>query len=784
MNQAEPKPIAERQEIIVPRLCADSQYVRAMPWVLLSLVILTIVVDLFFFTGFYSSDDIEYFSSARQWWLHGRYAEDTALDFVAAQRMVMVGWLRLMIGVLGPHPQSLAATFVVFHLALILLTYALSKRIFDWKVGLVAAYFTALTPPFILYSTTILPDIPLACFFVLSLYAFLRAYDKASGQAPSPWWMLLCGLAVGWSYEAKESGLILLPFYFFLWLAMSRGRRISTVFGFGVLFLLGVAIVFVYDFVALSYLYHRSLMRLSWTVQELDPAIRQHIGRYGLNPLDRLGWAKRRINEFAYFIPWWGKWCLVAALASYPFIRRTRWPIFAMFSWLFVYHTWGSMRWTEYFPPSIQARYYVCVLPFAIIMLAFVLCRIGEQIRRIRYAKLQRGISWAAIAFLVILPLPGLRVADEKAGKAYRSATIANAAEAISFARKQLSLPIAVSAYIQHRMCYLYQDSHSNDLLQATQIDEPKLVALLRDGGFYYVESMKQTFATNILVDSCLHAAATDNLTLPGPRQSELPVIPWAVPIKPEVLLKASRMKGPPLAYWSTTDGVVGYFFAGNIKAAVYDIGWFSQLKTRTASVRLVLGHSAVPSRYIDKKNVQSVHLLRIVPLSESSSDGPLNHGDDLFVNQPATFDFKAEDWAMTGRSKPKGSVAANTPPFSVEMTDGKLSVLIASERKDYEWFTLRKSWAPELLKLEAPGDYEFIIDSEVKDSAKAELRFGVFADAQYKQKIFEKRIELRSGRARFGISTDLYPVYFKPDLKLLGHGSFELSSFTVRRIH
>lgn len=771
----------------LPLLRAAGQ-VRRM-WTLLIVCLLVAVgLDYFFFTGFYSSDDISYYEFARFWWLTGDYPTKLLLGGL---RLPIIIWNRGMISLVGPNPHSVAATYVVFHLALILAGFALARRLFDRATAIVAAYLTATAPPLIHYSTTIMPDTFIAVCTVFSLYAFLRAYDRAGGRGdkPSALWMLVCGLSVGLAYMAKESGLILLPFYFFIWLAHSRGRTWKTAVWIGAMFPIGVAVAFLTEYGIFYHLLGRSFYRLGWMNGEIDPATKAHVLRYGLNPIGRFNWVRERINEYYYFVPQAMRWGVLAILAAYPFMRKARWSILLIAAWQFAFLTWGTMSFSEYFPPSIQARYYIPVLPFAVIMFSFVVARLFSLIGRIKSPRLAAPLALVVTGMIVLLPVRGLRVADKAAGKAYRAKTIGNTTRALTHAAAQNNGPVVLSSYLRHRYKFIYQDLKDDWILNANAIDESKLKKMLGGSPFYYVESASQPFDARTPIDGLLDSLTSDILTLP----------PRARNSKSEAA--GNRKTGtddaasaPIQAYWSTSPECLGRLRVGDDAAVVLDLGWFTPFESRTAEIRSYLGHGLIPLKKMGLKvDRQSVRLLRVVPVTRfvsRESSSPSESGDVDAANAVgrAVWNGIRQEWTLLSMIADAASsqpAARSEPPRGIlsPADDDGVGVMLVDAAREYEWLALANRSDDGAILLDAPGYYEVSLSTSSTESANAELRLEVFSAGDRLTPRLSKRIKLRSGTARFGIWAADWGVRIIPALKLSGIGHFTLQEFTINQM-
>jgi hypothetical protein len=111
---------------------------------------------------------------------------------------------------------------VLISLGTIYLTYQLGKLLYGGLTGATAALFMALMPYHIVISRQVLLDGPMVFFTTLTLY-LLAKYAKTE----APGWLYATGAALGLSFLAKETAIILLgAVYAFLALAGSLRVRI------------------------------------------------------------------------------------------------------------------------------------------------------------------------------------------------------------------------------------------------------------------------------------------------------------------------------------------------------------------------------------------------------------------------------------------------------------------------------------------------------------------------------------------------------------------------------
>jgi 4-amino-4-deoxy-L-arabinose transferase-like glycosyltransferase len=92
----------------------------------------------------------------------------------------------------------------------IVLIFYFGKVFFDEKTGLIAAFLLSFYPLDVLYSTQVMPDVPIAFFMAVSVFLFLKN-ELAGGNNNSL--IFLSGLFTGIAYLARVSGLINLVFF-------------------------------------------------------------------------------------------------------------------------------------------------------------------------------------------------------------------------------------------------------------------------------------------------------------------------------------------------------------------------------------------------------------------------------------------------------------------------------------------------------------------------------------------------------------------------------------------
>ncbi len=168
------------------------------------------------------------------------FNSDEAVYAGQAAAMARVPYLRDLFPVFRSHPLlfqfliSLVYRFevndlwprllgVAFGLATIYVVYLLGKILYGAKTGLVAALFIAFMPYHVIVTRQALLDGPLTFCATLTLYLLARFVNTRRAV-----WLYTAGAAMGLTFLAKETGIILLG-SIFAFLALARHVRIRIV---------------------------------------------------------------------------------------------------------------------------------------------------------------------------------------------------------------------------------------------------------------------------------------------------------------------------------------------------------------------------------------------------------------------------------------------------------------------------------------------------------------------------------------------------------------------------
>lgn len=423
---------------------------------LFALVAVSTLLDLFFFTGYYASDDREYLYAGQALLNADVIADGESVGYL---RLTMSSWIALLLK-LGADIQLVAASFLVFHQLLNVAVFFIGRWIGGNSVGLLAAYLLGTAPLTVYFSTMILPDAMLSVLMLVAIALFQLAYTRSQSGAMRVVTLAASGLLIGLGYLTKESALILLPFCAVAWLiAEFRNLRPAALWAQrhdavlrGVAFVAGFAAVFGIEFAFYWYMSGEPVFRLGWAVTELDPGTKAHLARYGFDPLERWQHISRFLLE-TNMVPLWLGCFLAGGFVLYPIIVRRYWILYAAPLWIFLYQTWGSLQLRAYVPPSIKDRYYIPVLAFAVVIaiaalwkiVSIIYARIGPRAARFTFAAI-------VVAPLLVLPFRYFGNLNRDAGTYSRADRVGPAVEMVTRALESTDGPIIVSGTVARLM--------------------------------------------------------------------------------------------------------------------------------------------------------------------------------------------------------------------------------------------------------------------------------------------------------------------------------------------
>lgn len=414
---------------------------RRSAQILFALVVLALLLDFLFFTGYYASDDRHYIAGARAIAGDGTFIPELGnVRLGITLPSAFVFWVT----------KSVAAIVwfhVVYHLGLVVLAYVLGRMLHEERTGLWAAAFVATSPLLYVYAGAVLPDNANAFWLVGSTIALLvmrRGADERIAARRRFIGYFASGVMLGLAYTCKEATLIMcLPAAVFTMTAGPPLRRLEWIRD-GAMIILGLVVVLVADYVVLRLVTGQWISRLTMVSNHADE-FRESMMYQGTTPFARFATgakSMRAVMPITVIV-------LMAGAVAYGFVRAKRsLGLMVTFWWPLIYLTIGPTSLGEYIPPVIQARYYaVLIVPVAVMTAAAA----GALVDRWR--ERNRWLPRVVVVLAVLVMVKEIWHNLPNAGTIYR----ANEAKAFVTALEEIherypTFPVVLSKYYASRM--------------------------------------------------------------------------------------------------------------------------------------------------------------------------------------------------------------------------------------------------------------------------------------------------------------------------------------------
>ncbi len=190
--------------------------------ILLAILLIAILVRGAFHVGLGFADDFIYARMVRDI-LTGTF---TYYESIFRTRIFFLYAMSLSAFLFGYGEVSLTLFPLLCSLGQIVLVYFFGKEFFDKRTGLIAALLLAIYPQNILYSTRIMPDIPLACMLGFNLYFLFRGISTRRKI-----YFFFSGIFLGLSYLIKAIGLMqAAPIFLFLLVRSNNDKSMKKRF--------------------------------------------------------------------------------------------------------------------------------------------------------------------------------------------------------------------------------------------------------------------------------------------------------------------------------------------------------------------------------------------------------------------------------------------------------------------------------------------------------------------------------------------------------------------------
>lgn len=784
-----PLPVKETSPQPAP-LLYDDILTRRAPWLVLLAVLMTVGLDLFFFNGFFASDDKDYF------WAAVRVAENgklSAYPLAGHTRLILLAW-NWYVGALSKfNVQVMAASYIFWHVATLLLTCILARQLFNRRAGVIAAYTTATFPLFIIFSTGILPDLLIAAFFVLALLSFHAAFQvrRRGHVVLTLLLMLTAGVCVGLAYTAKELGLVPLPFFFFAWLLteirerrrtrkliaeeqklavlpsaggkLTRPISMIATLATGAFFAIGFFAIFGAEYKLLQHLTGRpDFFRLTaLTGPEVD--LSKHtkfLQDGGYNPANRFGAAMERLSSD--FFPKVLKYLFLGGVIIYPFLPRRNWPLFFFGIWLFAFLTWGTYSFKHYYPPRIQARYYIPAFPFIIVMYSAVLAWLLGWINRVARSPYVRRFAWGVVAVVLFaFPFSWMRGPDHLAGQLYRTDLVRHLAQAISDATAQSANLIVLGDRAGQRIMPLWfrgmpgkmNGRRPPNVILADELTQISLENVFAQGHFNYVHAAQYISTTGIYAP----VSGFDGLVLP-------------ILVKhPTVRQLGNPRRVPPKSvdaqfYHSVEKGGLGIAQVGPYQLTPMLVSRYQSIyKSRTAEfVHHFASLHLQDDRYFHRAKPVDMYRIAAVPAAYSM-EGVQKFNGDASKSQSLR-------WISSNTDLAREVDHQEICNFVVKTSKSNPATITASQ--------MGEPVPPMLL----PAEKRFWITIEVKAAGTVSITgvIDVFAEAKDTILLTSMEVPLANGKNEFGLFTAEKGRYVLPSFEVSGEGEFSIGAIEI----
>lgn len=339
-------------------------------WLLL-IVLFALALRLWFFVVVGLNDDFVYTD------LSSNVAEGKFSlylhPFIRPMMLLPIGFFYFLFGI--SHYSSILYILLTA-IGILLVTFYIGKILFNKSVGLVAAFIASFVPIFTIFSTEVVPDIPLAFFWGLSVLLFLVG-ERSRKQ--SNIYYFFSGCSIAFAYLTKSLGIIGLLFFLFYFLYKRQLKRVYLFVLLGFVFIFSIEGVYYYlntgDFLA-SFKTNSDF----FTNPDFRSPGQFPDQLFYLNMFRSLGSSSRFGLLFVLF----------AISAAYGLYKRDR-PLILLLIWfmsLYLFLEFGSMSYQKFVPIHKIDRFSIVLLIPMSIAVSSLLLKINRKLTSIILAAL------------------------------------------------------------------------------------------------------------------------------------------------------------------------------------------------------------------------------------------------------------------------------------------------------------------------------------------------------------------------------------------------------------
>ena len=338
------------------------------------IMVVALGLRLYYFVGVSLNDDMAYVGAARQ------IATGLGIHFYPFLSNVTLRFLMILpiagaYRVFGESEFIACAYPLACSIVTILLTYLLARRLFGWPVGIGAALLMAFFPMNVVYSTQLIPQVPLACAVTASLLCLVEG-DRLCLERDAPSrrrgasLMLASGalLGVGWMInEPAPFFLAIIVLYPLLRKKFSRWYLAFVAGAFGVLLLECVAFKLATGDLLWRFKTIRDTVNTIGTNTEFDYYPRAFFNLIDIN----FTWHEGHFGLFCYLF--------VIATAFLLATRQKEAFFLLLGSWIILLYFQFGVMTASGRPIGRWIRYIEMLLPCASIIVSLALIRFGER---------------------------------------------------------------------------------------------------------------------------------------------------------------------------------------------------------------------------------------------------------------------------------------------------------------------------------------------------------------------------------------------------------------------
>ncbi len=339
---------------------------------LVGVLVVALLLDVLFFTGYYAFDDKDYTWAAHQI-AHGEnFMLPRASNYeLAAVRLGFNLPLALVNRLSDGSIAWMSAFQMLYHLGCVVIAYALARTIANERAGRIAAVIAATCPLLYNFAGVMLPDVALAMWAGLSLLLLVRAIHRAKNPDEPGWkssrLFVASGLALGIAYSVKATAILLcFPSAIAIIAAFPSLRQPKKWLVHGAWLALGVALMLLVELVVFRAVTGDWISQLTIAQDSTGWDFPRWMAKQGTNPFARIWFAVVKLREHMpiTFV------AFAAGLVAQTISRRRNVTI-VVFAWFtFLYLTIGTASLTKYLPQPIFPRYYTLFIIPAIVALS------------------------------------------------------------------------------------------------------------------------------------------------------------------------------------------------------------------------------------------------------------------------------------------------------------------------------------------------------------------------------------------------------------------------------